>query len=120
MKNRLGYVSFLLRVGIAFPFLYAGVSAIKTPTDWMGFFPLWAIHTARDIFGKGGEGALMLIFSIAEIVLGVWLMSGKRIRTASVISVALLVSIVVADPVALAITFRDIGLACAALALAFL
>lgn len=100
----------LLRAGLAFVFFYAAISSFLSPGDWVGYFPLFM----RQIVPAA---VLLPFFSIVEICLGTWLLSGWRIKLAALTSALLLAGIVVANPLLLPITFRDIGLVCMALAL---
>ena len=61
---------------------------------------------------------LLRFFSVVEILLSVWLLSGKYARYAALLSAVMLGGIVLAQPGDLLITFRDIGLMFMALALA--
>ena len=100
----------LLRVALAFVFLYASASSFIAPQDWVGYFPAFM----RDII----PASLLLIgFSAFELFLALWLLSGLYARYAALLAAAMLGGIVVVNPTLLLITFRDIGLMVAALAL---
>jgi uncharacterized membrane protein YphA (DoxX/SURF4 family) len=102
-----------LRAGLGFVFLYAGISSIVDPQQWMGFVPGWV-----ESFGVSRELAL-LTHAGMDIVLALWITSGVQRRWAGVVAFISLVGIVVASgPGLLPTTFRDIGLALAALAYA--
>ncbi|MEX2008145.1 MAG: DoxX family membrane protein [Candidatus Spechtbacterales bacterium] len=99
-----------LRVGLAFVFLFAGIESLRQPHQWLGFVPAWV-----EQFGVSRETALML-HAVADIGLGVWLLSGLFAFWAGLAASGALVAIVVlSGPSQLLITFRDIGLALAAL-----
>lgn len=101
----------LLRVGLAIVFLYASISATKSPQDWIGYLPRFATSIVA--------GALLLkIFSALEFILALWLLSGKYVRYAGLAAALLLAGIILSNLTLLPISFRDIGLAFAALALA--
>lgn len=106
-------VSLLLRFGLASVFAYAGVAAFLQPSAWVGYFPSFL----RDMIP---EGTLLPLFSIAELILAVWLVSGKYVFLAGTISAAMMLGILVFNPALLDITFRDIGLFFASIALAYL
>jgi hypothetical protein len=61
---------------------------------------------------------LLYLFSGYEIVLGLWLLSGKRLVVSSFFAFATLTGVVVFNLGALDLVFRDVGLAFAAAALA--
>ena len=109
--NKFFNPSFLLRLGLAATILYAAISSFISPSEWIGFFPEWM----RAILPAG---LLLNGFSVFEIILAAWLLSGYQIFWAGLICAALMVGIIIFNPGALIITFRDIGLAFAALALA--
>ena len=62
---------------------------------------------------------LVKIFAVYEVLLVGWLLIGRYTRYAAVLCMLTLGGIVIMNPHALLITFRDIGLAIAALALFF-
>ena len=102
----------LLRIGLGVVFLYASISSFTNPQDWVGYFPKFA----KDFVPVG---TLLHIFSVYEMILAVWLLSGKFIQQAAVLVVLTLSGIVLFNFSLLAISFRDIGLIFAALALFF-
>lgn len=103
-------VSLILRIALASVFLYAAISSFISPNDWIGYMPSFMRGIVPDSLLLGG-------FSMLEIVLSLWLLSGRNMIDASLVSAALLGGIVVLNPALLPITFRDIGLFIAALAL---
>lgn len=103
-------VSLLLRVALAFVFLYAAVSSFMSPSDWIGYMP-------KFMRGIIPDGLLLGGFSVVEIILSIWLLSGLYIKYAALIAAAMLAGIVALNPILLPITFRDVGLFIAALAL---
>jgi hypothetical protein len=102
-------VSLLLRLGLAFAFIYAAISAFINPTAWIGFFPEFL----------RGEGVLM-IFSVGEIVLGLWLLWGKKVFYAAILSALAMAGIVWFNFGAMDIVFRDVSILLMAIALAVL
>ena len=103
----------LLRVGLAFTLLYAAFDSFKNPNDWIGFFPVFITHII--------SGSLLLsVFSVFEIALAIWLLSGKKSFYSGLVAALLMLGIVVFNLGAFDIVFRDLGLFFAALALVFL
>lgn len=102
--------SVLIRWGLAFVFLYAGVMSMIQPLEWVGYFPPFLLQ----IFP---QSLLLLSFSIAEILLAVWLVWGKYARAAGWVAFVMLFGITVANAGIFDVVFRDVGLAFAALAL---
>lgn len=60
------------------------------------------------------------MFAIYELALGIWLITGYLIRWAAILTAVTLIGIVLSTPHDLIVTFRDVGLAFAALSLAFM
>ena len=94
-------VSFFLRFGIAFSFLYASISSFLNPNAWIGFFPLFL----RNLIPSN---ILLLIFSIFEIILALWLISNKAIFYASILSSFVLLGIIIFNFNSFDIVFRDV------------
>ena len=103
--------SLLLRVGLAFSFLYPAFSSLAEPSNWIGFFPMF-LRTAIP------EAQLLYLFSGYEIILGLWLLSGKQLVMSSLFAFATLAGVVLLNLGALDLVFRDVGLAFSAAALA--
>lgn len=100
-----------LRIGLAVVFMYAAISSFVSPEDWVGYVP--------DFMRQLLPGTVVLtIFSGVELVLVAWLLSGVYVRIAALVAAAMLAGIVVSNFSLLPISFRDIGLIFAALALA--
>ncbi len=101
-----------LRLGLATVFIYAAIASTLNPNDWVGYLPgvLTAVLPAET---------LLMLFSVVELALAVWLLSGVYVRYAAVVSFLMLGGIVVSNFALLDISFRDLGLMFAALALAF-
>lgn len=101
-----------LRIGLATVFIYAAVSSTISPNDWVSFLP----QIVRDNFSPM---FVLKAFSVVELVLAVWLLSGVYVRLAGLVCAVMLGGIVVSNFSLFAISFRDIGLIFAALALVF-
>jgi hypothetical protein len=100
----------IFRWGLAFVFFYAAVAALRHPEAWIGFLPGFL----TDIF----PGRLLIAgFSIYQLILAVWLFTGKKLTWSSVLAAATLVGITATNFEIIDLTFRDVGLAMAALAL---
>jgi uncharacterized membrane protein YphA (DoxX/SURF4 family) len=105
--------SLLLRIGLALVFIYAAFASLKTPKEWLGFIPQFSTKfIAADLSLK--------LISLFQILLAVWLLSGKWLRYSAVVALLLLLGIVALNLNLLVVTFRDIGLIFAALALMYL
>jgi uncharacterized membrane protein YphA (DoxX/SURF4 family) len=111
--NKLQTVSLLLRLGLAFCFLYAAIFSFKNPQEWVSFVPKFTT-------GLVSADLSLKLISCIQIVLAVWLLWGKWLRYSALIAFLLLAGIVVFNLNLMVITFRDIGLAFMALALIYL
>jgi uncharacterized membrane protein YphA (DoxX/SURF4 family) len=100
-----------LRLGLAIMFLYAAISSFVDPREWVGFLPV--ILTDRI-----DAETLLHIFSVYELAIAAWLLSGVYVRYAALLCAVTLAGIVVTNFELFAISFRDTGLMFAALALA--
>jgi len=100
----------LLAYGLAFVFMYAGVESLRNPNGWIGFIPNALTHIAAAT-------TILKATAVIEIVLAVWLATMQWVKYAGVVAVLMLVGIIVGNPHAWDITFRDVGLLLAALAL---
>jgi len=101
----------LLRGGLALMFLYAAISGLTNPDSWVGYLP----HLITD---RVDAHSVMPFFSIYELILATWLLSGIFVRYAALVVAATLAGIVASNMSLFAITFRDMALMFAALALA--
>ncbi|SRR3989338_6935017 len=112
-KDRMKLASFTLRAGLATVFLYASISALLNPLSWAGYVPIFI----KQIIPVN---LFLTIHSFAELILAFWLLSGKKIFYAALLSVLALLSIIIFNLTALDIVFRDISIMLSALALMIL
>ena len=110
--EKINLTSWLLRIGLAFVFVYAGVASLQHPVEWIGYLPAFMTKIIATT-------TLIKFFAVYELALAVWLLSGKYLRYAGLLTALTLLGIVATNPTQLIITFRDVGLACMALALVF-
>lgn len=103
----------ILRIGLAFTFIYAAISAILAPGNWIGFIPL----LLRDALP---ENAVLYGHIAFNIFIGVWLVANKKIFYASILASLSLLIIIISNLHSLDIVFRDVGLLAAAISLALL
>ncbi len=102
----------ILRIGLAFAFVYPAVSAWFTPYAWLGYFPAWFLDAIA-----GQEMLVLHLFGITELLIAAWLIFGKRVFWPSAIALAYLVLIIAFNTVQMNIIFRDISIAALAVAL---
>ena len=108
------HVELLLRIGVAFSFLYPPISAFFNPYSWVGYFPVFISDTGLDML------LLLHIFGVIEIAIGLWVLSGKRIFIPSAIAVLMLASIVLLNITQMDVLFRDVPILLMAIALCIL
>lgn len=112
MTNGNDKVILLLRLGVAFSFIFPAVSAFIEPAMWVGYVPAWIdIFLPREIF--------LHIFSTVEIFVALGVLFWKSIYP-SIVAGLILVSIVVLNISEFSVVFRDIPIALMSFALALL
>ena len=112
-NNKEVLVSFFLRSGIAIVFIYAAISAFLNPLAWAGYVPSFVQSIIPvNIF--------LHMHSIGNIIIGLWLLSGRKTFYASIVSSLALFFIVIFNITSLDIIFRDIAILFASIALAIL
>lgn len=109
-----------LRLGLGLMYLYSGYDLIANPFHWYGFVPRWFSGSVAPVISL--EQYLRLQGAV-EIALGVlllaWFLPGRLTRIAAAAAAAEMAGILLfvgIDP----ITFRDIGLLGATVALLIL
>lgn len=105
----------LLRIAIALSFLYPPIAALSDPYSWIGYFPVFVTALA-------GDQTLLLLhaFGALELLIALWILFGKNVFIPSLIATVMLLAIVLFNLPQFPILFRDISIALAALALAFM
>jgi len=107
--NKEVLASLFLRIGLAFAFFYAAIASFIFPENWIGFFPAF-LRTSW----------ILILFSVYEIILGLWLLSNKKTFYVSIISAVTLFFIVVFNLTLFDLVFRDVSIFFMAVALAVL
>lgn len=105
----------VLRIGLAFSFLYPAVSAWFNPFAWIGYFPPFMMNLMQ-----GHNMLLLHVFGVTEIIIALWLIFGRRIFVPSVLAAVYLLGIVVFNLSQMDVIFRDISIFAIAIALAML
>ena len=115
--SQINIAKLLLRFGLAGTLAYAAVSSFITPTSWIGYFPAFLVDFSSPFMS---QEVLLGIFSVAELILAVWLLSGFKAFYAGLCAAGLFAGVFFANLGALDLVFREFGLFFAALALALL
>ncbi len=100
----------ILRIGVAFAFLYPPIDALVEPDAWIGYFP-------QFMRGIVPDPVLLHSFGALEVVIALWLLWGRRIEWPAAAAVVVLLAIVGLDSSEFQVVFRDLSIAAAALAL---
>ena len=103
--------SLFLRLGLAFVFIYAAISAFFNPQAWVGFVPSFIENTIT-------RGYVLFVHYIINLLIGFWLLSGKKQFYAAIASCIMLAGIILGNFSSFPVTFRDVGLFFAAVTLA--
>lgn len=99
----------ILKLGLAFAFIYPALSAFIDPTAWVGYIPQWVdTIVPRDIF--------LLFFSPIEIVVALGILFWESTIPLFAAG-AMLIGIVLFNIGELSVVFRDLSLASVAYAL---
>ncbi len=108
-SDRLAYL--VLRIGVAFAFLYPPIDAHFHPDSWIGYFPSFLVGVLPDQI-------LLSLFGLLEVAIAFWILSGKRIFIPSVLATIMLAAIVFFNWSGFEVLFRDVSIGASALALA--
>lgn len=100
----------VLRLGLAFAFLYPPIDALFDPESWIGYLP-------QFVRGYAPELVVLHIFGLLEVAIGIWILFGKKIFLPSLAALGILVVIVLLNLEDFQIIFRDLSIAALALAL---
>jgi len=103
----------LVRIAVAFPFLYAAVAGLLDPFSWVGFLPDFT-ERIMDPF------LALKLFGLAEIILALWILTGFKQQISAGISSLLLLGIIIQNFSILDVIFRDISIFLASIALIFM
>ncbi len=100
----------VLRVGLAFAFLYPPFNALGDLASWIGYFPGF-------VHGYVPDEVLLHTFGVVEVVIALWILSGWKIFWPCFIAAGMLVAIVAFNMPQFQILFRDLSIAAMALGL---
>lgn len=107
----------ILRIGLGTVYAYSGYGILSQPENWAGYAPNWFVNIASSVMPfmtfMRFQGAVEIIFAVG--FLG-WFFWRKTVRVIAGLAALEMLAIVVFTGVNL-VTFRDIGLFAALLAL---
>lgn len=114
MKDKkIYFVSILLRLSLSISFFYAAVSSFLNPTNWAGYIPIF-LSTNLD------AGIFLIIFSIYELILGLFLIFDCKTFYLSILSSITIFLIILFNINSLDIVFRDLPILIISITLTFL
>lgn len=96
--------NFILRSAVAFAFLYPPIDAIFDPYSWIGYLPHFIRGFVPDL-------VLLHSFGVLEVIIALWILSGRKILLPSLLALAILVAIILLNLQDFQIIFRDIPIA---------
>jgi len=103
----------LLRIGVAFAFIYPAISAWINPFSWIGYFPAFLLALAEP-----HSIVLLHVFGAIEIAIALWILFGRNILIPSALAAFMLFGIVAFNFSQMDVLFRDIPIFLMALILA--
>lgn len=108
--NNQKLVLVFLKLSLASVFLYAAAAATLQPYNWIGYIP--------EILRQKFNGQILLtLFSLYQLILSLWILSGKKLFYSALLSSLTLLIIIIANFSQIDILFRDFAIFFAALAL---
>ena len=109
-QSQINIARWLLRIGLAFVYGYVSVEMFVDPSSFLKYVPQFMQQIMPlNIF--------MVSFGIFEILLTLWLLSGKGTEYAGIISAFLMIAIIVPNTAYFSILFRNVAIGFASLAL---
>ena len=103
----------VLRLGVAFAFLYPPINAFSNPYDWIGYFPSFMHGLVPDL-------VLLHTFGVVEIIIALWILWGRNIFWPAALATVMLVAIVAFNVSNFVVVYRDLSIAAASLSLALM
>lgn len=114
MRNPLAlpFPELLLRIALAFAFLYPAIHALIDPYAWVGYIPGFVLAVLPL-----GEEAVLHVWGLIEAALALWVLFGRRIFVPAALMGMALVAVVLLNLGQFTILFRDLPIAAIAFAL---
>lgn len=106
-------VSLLLRLGVSLALLYPAFNAYLDPYHWLSFMPPPLFDIVPDMLLIHG-------FGVVEIVLGLWILSGRNVFIPALGATLVFVLVVVSNVQEFQTLFTTLSMAGMALALALI
>lgn len=103
--------SFLIRIGLAFVFLYAAFFMTFAPEKYIIYFPLFMRELVPGY-------TLLHVFAIFEVILSFFLIIGRFTYAAAIISFLTMLALTIVNLDKFSVLFRNVSIILSALALA--
>ena len=100
-------------MGLTIVFLYSSIAILLNPSVWLGFIPSWLTNIIP-------EKIFLITHVIMNLIIGIWLLTGKKQFYASLIASLSLTVIIIFNLRVLDIIFRDIAILFSAISLMIL
>lgn len=104
-------VDIFLRLGLALAFIFPALNAVFDPYAWVGYLPMFV----RDFLP---ELLVLHVFGLIQVVLGIWILSGRYIFWPTVGAGGILILVLLFNLGEFQTLFRDVSVLFMALALA--
>lgn len=108
---RINISSLLLRIGLAFVFTYAAISLSLNPAQGMNYVPKFVTTILP-------ASTFLSLFGIFEIILSLWLLSGKLSKYSGLLSALTIFGITALNLESFGVLFRNVAIFFAGLSLA--
>ncbi|MSU55516.1 MAG: hypothetical protein EXS46_03200 [Candidatus Taylorbacteria bacterium] len=108
--NKQKLADIILRIGIAFSFIYAAIGGYTDPNSWIGYFP-------EFIKKMIPETTLLSLWGGFETILALWILYGKNIFWPSLVASLSLAGLILTNLGAMDIIFRDVTILATTIAL---
>ncbi len=112
MQESARTISYILRIGIAFSFVYPAIDSFLHPGVWINFLPTWVIDISPV------DAIIMLaMLSVVELVVATLILLMKDPTWPARIAIIILASILILDFSVFDVVFRDLAILLMAVAL---
>ena len=109
-QQKVTVASIILRLGLTFVFFFAAATSLLSPESYSKFVPtLVTQFVPVNVF--------LMAYGVFEILLGLWLLSGKGSFYSGMLAALLLFTLTVFNLQEINILFRNVAIICAALSL---
>lgn len=112
VQRKINLVSLLIRIGLIFVFAWAAVFILITPEKYLHYMPEFVNFLIPREFA-------LYLFSFFEIILCVWLATGKKIFYSGILTAVTIGLITILNLGEIGTLFRNVSIFFSALALAF-